>query len=449
MFSLLLDEALDSLVEEDRPRAIDPSLCMKLADERETLTPELILSFQIGPSSLQQDVLHIRNAGGGRLVSRRFIELLNRESVPFTAYPTDMIDRHTRQSHPVSYFFWIPKRIPRDDAIDWEACEEYVDRETGVRKLTKLVLKEDFIKTAPLLFVAGGRYLIHDTLQMQLREAAITGIATAPLDSVFATQSGVKRTKLEHALQEDQDNWTLWLELSGTLKAARRFQEALTALERALALKPDLREAWERRADIFSSLGLWDRALESLKRAIQLKPTPQIRSGERALPRKPEEIPDKLEYLLELSAWVKYTNTLQEIGRKEEALASANYLVRTWERSPLSWYALGKAYLSAGQDELALQAIDTGFSVMGGPTGPHLEEIHRIRGEILYRLGRYQEALTAYQAGLASRTTYRELYVGKIKALQALGQYKKAAKAERELQDLNRRREENLRKKPT
>lgn len=86
---------------------------------------------------------------------------------------------------------------------------------------------------------------------------------------------------------------------------------------------------------------------------------------------------------------------------------------------------------------------------MGGPTGPHIEEIHRIRGEILYRLGRYQEALTAYKAGLASRTTYRELYVGKIKALQALEQYKKAAKAERELQDLNRRREENLRKKPT
>lgn len=452
MYSILIDAYIDTLVERDRPRAQDPKLCAQLVDERDVQRPEVQLLFHIGLSSLQQDVHRIRNVSAGRLASERFIDVLKRMSVPFTAYPTTLVEELTGQPFPNRYYFWISRRIVSNDAVDWEHSEEYVDGETGVRRLTKLVLRDDILSTAPLLFVTGGHDLVHKSLQMEFEAARITGIAFAPLDAIYAPLSGIKRMELERKLQEHPNDWVLWYELSGTFLSAKHFGAALEALDRALALNPGLREAWERRGSIFSILGQLQDAREALSRAIRLQPQPQLRIGRKnalysSKSNRNKEIPINIEHLLELSAWVKYCAVLQELDYKEEALEVAHDLVQTWNQSPLSWYALGKAQTALGHHEEALQAIERGFAIMG-PIGPDIEEIHGLRGEILYHLGRYREALAAYQTGLASRPNHRGLYVGKIKVLHALGRHKEAIKAERELQELEQEREENLKKRP-
>ena len=417
MYSILVEAVLGTIVEGDRARPIDPLLCSRLVDEPNAPRPQVELSFHIGPSCLEYDYLSIRNVSGGRLCSQRFIDILTSASVPFTAYPVHLLEWNTE--HPITerYFFWIPKRVSRDEAIDWERSEDRIDPETGVHWLTKLVLRTDYEVIAPLLFVTAGRYLVNDSLRAQLEAAGISGLAFAPLDAAHDPYTGVKRETLELFLREHPEDWERWYKLS----LLYNDQRALEPLSRVLELKPDLEEALYRRGRILYQIGSLQEALEAVKRVIELNPQSR--------------------------AWGEYSTILRELEHKEESLTSAEHWVQIWGESPLPWYELGKAHAALGHYEEAVQAIDRGFALKG-VVGPYIEEVLRIKGEMLYQLGRYKEALSAYALGTKMNARYRALYEGKAKTLHALGRNKEALRAEQELQKLEQEREENLKKRP-
>ena len=76
---------------------------------------------------------------------------------------------------------------------------------------------------------------------------------------------------LDAALQDRTEPRLLVLK-ANFLQAAKRSSDAMTALDQALALTPDLAEAWSVKGDLFSDEQRFDQALENYDRALALKP---------------------------------------------------------------------------------------------------------------------------------------------------------------------------------
>ncbi|HZU66276.1 MAG TPA: tetratricopeptide repeat protein [Ktedonobacteraceae bacterium] len=401
------------------PQAIDPRLCLQLAAERDFPRSMPPLPFYIGQACLQLDYLDIQNTSG-KLCTEDFINVLERANVPFTAYSANLFEKDTKQPLPARYYFWIPQWI--EGAIDWEQSEEWVYDETGVRRLTKIVLTSEYETKAPLLFQMkeGGYYLVHDKLRIQFQTADITGVAFAPVDTAYAPHEGIRIIELKHILEGHPDDWMRWIELGDRQVVVHRYQDALDSLDHALALKPDAEAAWYRRGSILHTLGRSQDALDALKRAIEIEPQSR--------------------------AWNEYTAVLRKLGRHGEALASAEHAVQIWSRSSISWYELAAAYAALDQYEAALQAIERGLALGGG--GPRLAEMYRIKGEALSQLGQYEEALSAYAAGLSCSPSLKALWAAKACVLHNLGRNEEASVAQQELDRLEQQREKNLQKRP-
>jgi tetratricopeptide (TPR) repeat protein len=422
MYYLLILSPPDEEMQPGKLLAVDAEVCLTLARERDSPRSIPPLSFRISSRYLHEDYLYIYNVPTGMLCSQRFLNVLSNEDVPFTAYPTQLLEWDTQQPLDAPYSFWIAPWIK--GAIDWERSEEWVDHETGNRHRTKLALTSECIARAPLLFQAmeTGQCLVHEKLRTVLETTHLTGFAFAPLDSVFMPYEGLRRVELERLLQKRPEDWERWCQLSTTFVLAHRYGDALEPLNRALALKPDLEQAWEKRGHILFTLGHLQEALEALKRAIELEPQSQ--------------------------AWYEYSAVLRALGRQEEALASAQHLVELWGMVPLTWYELAAAHAASGHQDKALQAIERclGLGAWGG--GTEQAKIARLKGELLVRLGRYEEALATYEMGLEWSSIDKVLRVGKIKTLRLLGRNKEAEIAEAQLQRLEQRREENVKKRP-
>ncbi len=419
MYYQLIETPLAEEVERELPEAVDPELCTRLVDEPDLPRSLVELTFHIGLSCLHVDYLPIRNVSRAMLCSQRFINVLTSMSVPFTTYLARLLEWNTEHLIAVDYFFWLPQQVK--DTIDWEHSEDWVDYETGARWLTKLVLTAECEAAAPLLFHAkgSGRYFVHDRLRTQLEAAGITGVTFVPLDDAYNPYAGLKRLELERILQEHPDDWVGWCKLSDTLVTTRRYKEALEPLNRALALKPDLEIAWYKQGRILHRLGYLQEALEALKRAIELKPQ-SLACGE-------------------------YWTVLRKLGRQEEALATAEQWVKIWGKSPLPWYELGAAHAVLEHYEEALYAIERGLALGGGA---RLDDLFRVKADVLYKLGRYEEALATCEVRLQATPLVRAIWEVKAKSLHALGRNKEALEAEEELHKLEQRRLENLSKKP-
>jgi tetratricopeptide (TPR) repeat protein len=85
------------------------------------------------------------------------------------------------------------------------------------------------------------------------------------------------------------------------------------------------------------------------------------------------------------------------------------------KRRALTYLARGNAYLASGRAKLAL--IDYGFVLRLAPK----PEVVALRAEALTMLGRYEEALSAFDAAITARPRDAEMYGGRAIAQLALG----------------------------
>ncbi len=424
MYSILLPAPHKDEEEADRPLAIDPKLCMRLSaiSLRDTQMPlEEPLLFQMGPLSLERDFHRVFNATD-YLCSEHFMKLLTEASVPFIAYPAQILEVGT--DHPIAarYSFWLPNWLRTEGIVDWERSTMHIDPETGITRIARLVLLNESLGTLPLLFQLGGDMLVHDTLRAILEVERIRGIVFASLETASNPYGAIKMLEMKRLLQEQPGDWMLWYDLSRVLTALSKYEEALDALDHVVALNAIYAEAWHQRGRTLHQMGRLPEALEALQQVIALDPLSW--------------------------AWRERCQILQEQGRKEEVLACAEHLVEIKDKAYFSWLKLVKTHAALSHDEEALQAAAQAYR----KGGSQQLEIAKIKGEILFRQGRYEEAVASYEYGIRAMggtgRGIRALWAGKAQALHTLERAEEAEVAEQTLTKLEQRRAENMQRRP-
>lgn len=410
MYYQFLDMIPDENNMFDRPQAVNSSLCQKLVEdmrfvERHQLQEQtLIVEFLLDPVCLHLDYLPTVGLNGSSLCSLRFFEILKQEAVPCVAYPAHLLDHRSKQLLTDQHFFLIFPFL--NNAIDWERSESIITfEETRERRLSKIVLTEECETAAPPLFCSRARYFIHERLRTQLEKADLQGMVFAPLDAAVSPYTSVEMLVIQQHLQTHAEDWSSWYRLSNCLRKLHRPEEALEALNKALKLKPDEAELWYKRSQILRKLGRFQEALEAIEKATQIEQ--------------------------HISFWNEYCIILQHLGHFDQLAAEAEKGVRLWgENSPIPWFHLGTAYEIVADYENALTAINKGLE-LGGGGGGYRYDLLQLRGQIFYKLGRYQNALATYEFGLAQNKSFSPFWIGKATALRALGKTEEAQAVEK------------------
>ncbi len=187
----------------------------------------------------------------------------------------------------------------------------------------------------------------------------------------------------EQTLEANPQNAQAWWEKALYLSALGRYEEALQAYDRIIELNSTKSaRAWVFKAYIFDPQGRYNESLQAYDRAIELTPVD--------------------EYWRLANIWDQKGLTLQRISGREAANEA-------FEKAALNY----GAYLQKN---------------------PNSSEAWKNLGQDLYNLGRYEEALDAYDEAIESGQNYglsfrAMLWNGKGKALQAMGKDREAAAA--------------------
>ena len=162
------------------------------------------------------------------------------------------------------------------------------------------------------------------------------------------------------AVASDPYNSIAWNKLGIAHMNTGRYQDAVTAFEKAITIDPSYPEAWNNKGDSFAKLGEYEEAIIAYDQALRLNPN-------------------------DIHALLKKGTSLQESGAPAEAMRTYQEVIDLAEKEVRKHpdYARFDAKLWAD------------------------------KGEALYRLGRYTEAIEAYSTALSINPKYERALQGK------------------------------------
>ncbi|MDD1698403.1 MAG: tetratricopeptide repeat protein [Methanoregula sp.] len=163
----------------------------------------------------------------------------------------------------------------------------------------------------------------------------------------------------EAAVASDPYNSIAWNKLGIAHMNTGRYQDAVTAFEKAITIDPSFPEAWNNKGDSFAKLGEYEEAVIAYDQALRLNPN-------------------------DLYALLRKGASLQESGSPDEALRIYQVVIDLAEKEVRKHpdYARFDAKLWSN------------------------------KGEALYRLGRYAEAMDAYSTALSINPKYERAVQG-------------------------------------
>lgn len=169
------------------------------------------------------------------------------------------------------------------------------------------------------------------------------------------------------------------------------FDLAAPLFGQAIELDPTFDEAWEG----------WGEALDAL--------------GERTLAVEKYEMARRLRAGLRPGAPDRHF-VLRQRGHFTAEILAYDMVVRSLAKNTLPYVARGNAYLATGQAEQALADYERALRLKH-----NVPEIKALKGEALSMLGRYAEALQAFDAALVTRPNDAEILGGRAIVRIALG----------------------------
>jgi superkiller protein 3 len=191
----------------------------------------------------------------------------------------------------------------------------------------------------------------------------------------------------ERALVLDPEGADNWKQKGELLAALERYEEALIAIDRAILLAPENAGCWNHKGFLHTRLAQYEKAIEAFERAFALEPqdaSPLYAKSAVLLAM------DKYEDTLLI-----YDQMLAIAADTRNVLTNKGVLLTLMNRHAEALSAFDRALLvPVEQEETAAVSEQMPFS------GDASLRIWRYRGNALYGLQRYKEALAAYDSAL-------------------------------------------------
>jgi protein O-GlcNAc transferase len=168
------------------------------------------------------------------------------------------------------------------------------------------------------------------------------------------------------------------------LFSATRYDEALSAAERAVALKPDFAEGWQARGNALHELKRHDEALDAYDKALGLHPH-------------------------FAGAWHGRGNALNALKRYHEALIACDKALALAPDLTAAWLGRGFALIELRRHHEALRAFDRVGALM-----PNLVEVWLGRSSAYIELGQLDKALSACDRALAIKPDLERTRGGRL-----------------------------------
>jgi tetratricopeptide (TPR) repeat protein len=203
----------------------------------------------------------------------------------------------------------------------------------------------------------------------------------------------------EHAVRKTWSPRTAKLQRRAmtSLKVFRQpYAEALPGLERTSQQTPNDPEAWSRLAFALNMLSRSEEALAASEHALRLDSN-------------------------HASAWARKAAALTNLGRAEEGLVACDLAVALDPRDAAAWRTKGHALMLLGRSHEAVSALEHISSLEADATSPRPSPFAWYTTALdLQQLGRFAEALDAYDRVLAAHPDLVAGWLGKAVCLHNL-----------------------------
>ena len=190
-----------------------------------------------------------------------------------------------------------------------------------------------------------------------------------------------------------------WYRKGEDLFNQKKYEEAVAAYDKVLAINPIHAEAWFGKGNALKKLGKYEEALEAYNQELNGSPDDPL-------------------------GWYNKGNTLLALSRYEEAIGAYDQSLQYNPEYANAWNNKGVALQRLERYEEAITAADQALKI-----DPQHADAWNNKGVDLKNLGRYEEAIKAYDQALQLEPEKPSLWSNKGNALLELGKYKEALEA--------------------
>ena len=290
-----------------------------------------------------------------------------------------------------------------------------------------------FVRRAPDFFDwRSGVFVVQETLD-QIKQST-SKIALANWDDYVNLTSEERRGRvfaIEELLEIDslELKALLFLQLGLLCHSAKQYEDAIAFYDKAIELRPGYSRAWELQGNALRDLGRYEDAIGSYNEVIQIQPDRSTvwlsrgkalldlerydeanKSIEHALSLDPnnEQIREIQDTLSDLLRELPYLKPKEYLKHLENLLACLDYVKLNFDDDK-GWKTLGTALsaIEELEDKIEKNSDSTAASTS------KLDRRHILWGHILYRSGKYKEAISIYNKIIESNPNSHASYYNK------------------------------------
>lgn len=211
----------------------------------------------------------------------------------------------------------------------------------------------------------------------------------------------------EKAVKIRPDYAEAWNGQGSTLSKLKEYKAALTAYDRAIQIQPDYLEAWIGRGFVLKNLQRYQEAIASFDKALQLdNNSPQV--------------------------WTTKGEVLSSLKRYDEAISAYEQAINLKKDDYAAWYNKALTLQNLKRYEDAVGAYDKAVEIK-----PSYAEAWYHRGNALVNLQRYQDAFTAYDKAVQTNPTYYQAWLSRGNILISLQRYPEAVESFNQVIQIN------------
>ena len=184
-----------------------------------------------------------------------------------------------------------------------------------------------------------------------------------------------------------------WFSIGYLLVENKKWEDSISAYDRAISLKPDLVAAYNNRGNVKGALGHRTEAIADFDEAIRLKPDLAV-------------------------AYYNRGHTKEELGRHEDAIADFDEAIRLKPDYANAYNNRGVAKAVLGQRTEAIADYDEAIRLK-----PDYANAYNNRGNVKAALGQHNDAIADYDEAIRLKPDFVEAYNNRGIAKAKLEQY--------------------------